>query len=543
MKKIFMIFILFFFALSLFKSDLFSFRFQLKNGVLIDLPTTVKWGGAWRVEDQDDKILKNINADDGDRNFDKGDMINNRFSIIIDGELKYKNFGIFVRPRAYYDFAYKGKNANDSYFTNNNVAIYGGPLSKKDEFMDEVEHLYKRKAEILDAYAYGEFNLSGHRLNLRIGKQVVSWGESIFLLNSISSAQSPIDGTAANAPGTELRDIFLPVAQVYAQFDLTSKLTLQTYYQFQYEQNRLDEAGAYFSSTDYLYRAGRRFLIPILPQKGLAVSIDRSGIDYAKDSGQWGIALRYFAENLNATDFGLYYINYHSKMPQIVGSFSGGHRSIDWTKLIPGKKGFILNLLDQSSYEIKYYENIELVGFSFGTTLGDINVSGEVSYRWHYPVMVTNPKSNLKFIYKDACALQAQVSFMSIISQSLALLWDQATITGEIGYNQVNGVKASKLKNDKSAWGGVVKFEMKYFNVLFPELTLAIPIKYKFNPSGVSSVLGTFTKHSDSVSTGLNFNLHEVYSFGINYTAYIGGAKHNSLNDRDYISVDFKYTF
>ena len=36
----------------------------------------------------------------------------------------------------------------------------------------------------------------------------MSWGESLFIANGISSAQSPLDLTKANIPGTELKDIF-----------------------------------------------------------------------------------------------------------------------------------------------------------------------------------------------------------------------------------------------------------------------------------------------------------------------------------------------
>ena len=33
------------------------------------------------------------------------------------------------------------------------------------------------------------------------------------------------------------------------------------------------------------------------------------------DSGQVGIALRYYSEALNDTEFGFYYINHHSRLP------------------------------------------------------------------------------------------------------------------------------------------------------------------------------------------------------------------------------------
>ena len=42
------------------------------------------------------------------------------------------------------------------------------------------------------------------------------------------------------------------------------------------------------------------------------------GPDRTPDAaGQWGAALRYLAEDLNHTEFGLYFINYHSRLPTV----------------------------------------------------------------------------------------------------------------------------------------------------------------------------------------------------------------------------------
>jgi len=40
----------------------------------------------------------------------------------------------------------------------------------------------------------------------------------------------------------------------------------------------------------------------------------------ASDSGQYGLAMRYFASELNDTEFGLYYLRYHSRLPYISGT-------------------------------------------------------------------------------------------------------------------------------------------------------------------------------------------------------------------------------
>ncbi len=516
---------------------------NLGKDTVLDVATTVRWGGAWRVKSRDTKLVEDINTDDGNRNFDKGDMINNLFSAIMDIELRYKDtYGFFIRPKAFYDFAYRDGNSNSSPITNNNGPVWGGPLRNNDDFMDQTKDQLRDKVEILDAYAYGEFNPLGHTFNLRVGRQVVSWGESIFLLNSISSAQSPVDATAAHNPGTELRDIFLPVGQVYGQLDLTDNLTLEAYYQWEWEENRIDEAGSYFSTDDYLFRAGKRYLVPVDLSYGLAASIDSTGRDLAKNSGQWGVALRYLVPALDDTEFGLYYVNYHDKMPEMIGSFSGGTPYLDWTTLVPGPDGELLNLVDGSSYKIKYAQNIHLIGASFGTVLFDTNVSGEVSYRSNQPVMVADPNNILGFSYNRAHALQAQLSFIHILSQRLALIWDDATLLGEVGFNQVDG-EDGDLVDNSFAWGGTVELDMTWFNLVLPKLDLTIPVVYQFNPHGTSPVPGTFSEHSDSLGVSLNFTYRSVYQVGLGYTTYIGKPEDNPLTDRDFVSIDFKYTF
>ncbi len=520
-----------------------AFESKLGEDLVLDCSVSLRWGGSWRLEDPDPALLRDPNMDDGNRNFEQGDMVNNQFSAVIDADLQYKNLGLFVRPRAYYDFAYENSNANASPQTNNNGPLYGGPLEETNDFLDDTQDLHRDKVEILDAFAYGTFDLSGHDLVLRIGRQVVSWGESLFILNSISSAQSAVDATQLNAPGVELRDIFLPTGQVYAQMDLWKNFTLAGFYQWEWERNRLDEAGSYFSTDDYLYEAGHRYLVPVALDFGLAATVDHASDDDARDDGQWGIALRHKAEWLNDTEFGLYFINYHEKMPMLNGAFAGGQVSMDWTTLVPGADGELLNLVDGSSYWLSYAEDVKLLGASFSGVIGDTNVSGEVSYRENYPVMVNDLTNVLEFSYEEAEVLQIQVSFIHLCSPLFSPFWDNTTVLGEIGWNRVDGIDEEKLVNDQSAWGGTIEVDLEYYNFLLPGLNLTVPLVYEIYPSGDSSVLGTFSEDANKFGIGFNFEYRGVYEFGVGYTAFLNDAEDNPLADRDYISLNFKYTF
>ena len=54
-----------------------------------------------------------------------------------------------------------------------------------------------------------------------------------------------------------------------------------------------------------------------LSLNGGSPDIIRQADRFAKDSGQYGAALRWYAEDLNSTEFGFYFMNYHSRLPMV----------------------------------------------------------------------------------------------------------------------------------------------------------------------------------------------------------------------------------
>ncbi len=512
-----------------------AMTFQATDTTTVYINPSLTYGAAWRVSEQNNTLLANINGDDGNRNFDQWDMINNRFNLNVDIDINKGNYGIFIRPRAYYDFAYDGTTANDSPTTFNNGPLYGGPLRDHKHFDPKVEDLHRDKAEILDLFAYSQFYVGGHSVSFRVGRQVVNWGESVFIPGGVGSAMAPVDGTAANAPGTELKDIYLPVGQVYSLIDITDSISIAGYYQWEWEKTRLDEAGAYFNTSDLLDDAGRRILIPADIQNGLAATVDRARDDNPDDQGQYGFAIRYVAEKLNYSEFSFYYINYHDKAPQLVSQAGGGISSTDWGS-------DTLNFLDSASYFLRYAEDIKLYGFSLGTTVGergDINIGCDITYREDFPLLV-RAGSPLGTGYVRGNAFQAQVS--AIYAGGPNPLGDKYSITTEFGYNKVSGYGNAVLVNDKTAWGGTVKLSEGYLQVL-PSLDIDVAVTYKWNPDGKSSVGGTFTENADSVAFGVDLTYKVSNITKIGYTNFLGDSSDNSKTDRDYVSISLKRTF
>ena len=191
------------------------------------------------------KVPESANYDDGDRNFRrKWSVVNNRLSAL--GELHFTkdNYDVVIRGDAFYDNAYRRQtNQNDSPDT---VNKYGA----NNEFTPEARHLDGLRGRLLDAYVSGTWQLGDESaLNLRVGRQVVAWGESLFF-DGIALTQGPADATKATVPGADVKSILLPVNQISMQFSLTNRLTLLGQYKLAYKQTELNPVGEFFSVAD-----------------------------------------------------------------------------------------------------------------------------------------------------------------------------------------------------------------------------------------------------------------------------------------------------
>lgn len=488
-----------------------ALNFELENGVTVDVDTTIGYNAQWRGEKQDPNVLAfgglGALTDDGNRNFDKGDMTQNQVNFSTDLDINYGDGGVFARARGWYDEVYDDDG-----------------LAKAGFQRDGIDE-HKSKIELQDLFWYHNFNLGDQSLSLRVGEQVVNWGESLFIQGGISTAQGPLDATKASSPGVALKDIFMPIGQVYGELAISDTLSLGAYYQYDWEETRIDAPGTYFSVLDGLGQKAIGDTMDAVPLAG----IPALPVTQAKpDKGQYGIALRYLAENLNSTEFGLYYINYNDFTPALE------YLSVDSIPL-----------------NHHYYEDIDLYGLSFGTVFGDMNVSGEISYRDGIPVRY----QTAGFAYAPAEAVQAQISGIYIFPQNP--LADTLSFTGEIAHNRIldidrpNGV--DELVKDRDASSAVVSLKGTYLNVI-GGLDMDITGTYRNDFDGRSSVEFSFTEGIEQFALKADFTYLSKHKFGASYVWYLtdtdeiladrGDLAFGHLNaDRDYFAAYYKYTF
>ena len=311
------------------------------------LDTTISHGVTFRVAKRDPELSAGANDNDGNLNYDRG-LVSNASKFTTDLDIGFGRFGAFLRTTGFLDYENRSGTRDRT------------PLS------DAAQDRVGRDLEVLDAYVAAAFDAGDAAVDFRLGKHVLNWGESTFIPNGIN-AINPFDVSKLRRPGSELREALLPVGLVSLSVAPTDRLSVEGFYQFDWEPTEIDPVGSYFSVTDYAGPGAENAVIALpgldLGDMGLTAEnnpfanvfsgITLSGVTdptlrgtalgafgtltaedpnflmaprhadrEADDSGQWGVAFRYLAEELNNTEFGFYYMNYHSRLP-VVGAHTG----------------------------------------------------------------------------------------------------------------------------------------------------------------------------------------------------------------------------
>lgn len=291
-------------ALLLATSSVYALDFS-SGDLSANLDMTVSIGGTYRLNDPSSDLIGianggtayGVNADDGNLNYEKG-WVSVPVLVSADLEFRYNNSGAFFRANAFYDTINEDSDRDRT------------PLTA--DAMDRVGSRF----DMLDAYFWHNFEINGNPVNFRLGRQVLNWGESTFIQNGIS-AINPVDVSKLRLPGSELRDAFLPVWMASASVDISPNVTIEGFYQLKWKEIIVDPPGTYFSTNDFAGRGGSQVYLGFgaLSDQSPLGAIPRGEDVRPSDSGQFGLASRIYAPGLNGTEFGLFFLNTHSRLP------------------------------------------------------------------------------------------------------------------------------------------------------------------------------------------------------------------------------------
>lgn len=431
--------------------------------------TSLSIGASWAMDSPDRAFIgtrnggtaSTQNSDDGRLNFKKGETFSKIFKGVHDLELKYGDTGVFVRGKYWYDFE----------------------LKDEGRLLEDIDDNHRDMAakssgfELLDAFVYHNYTINDLPGTVRAGRQVVSWGESTFIQNGINSI-NPVDVSALRRPGSEVKEALIPVNMLYFNQGLTDSLSFEAFYQLQWEKTVADNCGTFFSSDVVAKGCDNNMAIN---GSDFDRDVDGTGIPGGygyvprlsdkdpRNSGQFGVALRWMVPELNDTEFGVYAMNYHSRTPTSTWRVGRG-ALLDPVGGLAGQGG-----VSTARYYLEYPEDIRLYGLSFSTTVGATAVAGEISYRPNMPLSLnasdvsaaatlgaaaTNPLVNAGLpVFQTGFAssaygslingyvrkpfTQAQVTLTRTIDQLTFIGADRLTLVGEVGYSHIADLGAT----------------------------------------------------------------------------------------------------
>ncbi len=566
-------------------------------------------GSSWRVEDQDDFLKASGNNEDGNSNFKNGDAFSQIFKGSHDLRLSYQNYGAFVRGKYWYDSALTDNNVEYGHVPT--ASIGTGPTTPLEVNHDNDSRLNDSDfneyakfsgATLLDAFVYGEFELGEMPLDVRLGKQVVSWGESTFILGGIN-AINPVDVNAFTRPGAEIKEGLLPVNMAYANLGLNDDVSLEAFYQLEFQETIIPGCGTYFAINDFIPEGCN---VATLEAQSASLQRDDDDIRHASDDGQFGFALRYVSQALGDTEFGFYAMNIHSRTPVASGVYNNVDEdqiALNTLNLLTGNNPASANPVQQaqaqgvatvavvnsSKYFVEYPEDIQIYGLSFASNLGAMALSGEISHKLNSPIQI-NPTQIIAATLQGTSSLaaldmmapeldadvaasgeggriqgyrlfdisQAQVTAIKFIDQVAGA--NRITLIGEAGYTFIHDFKegSGEIRYGRAAifslpgntdgfvtessYGYRARMVAEYTDVLMG-VNLTPVLAFSHDVKGYAPQPGgAFIEGQQSLGLTLNADYQSTYSASLSYTQFMGGD-YSVVSDRDYASISMGIQF
>ncbi|MDB5898535.1 MAG: hypothetical protein JWP41_2137 [Ramlibacter sp.] len=525
---------------------------------------TVRYGAAFRTRGQSPALTGNPNADDGDRNFNKG-LISNRLELLSEFDAVLRpGTGARISGQAWYDTVYN--------HGNDNPGFAGGAVPNQrsvpyNEFTRTTRRLHGRDVQLRDAFVFHKFDAGGKPVTVRLGQHALVWGESLFFAgNAIAGAQSPFDIARLQAdPTAQAKEFVLPVPQISGQVQITPSTTIGAYYQFRWRPNRFPAVGSYYSVSDIFGPGAENLWV------GPGISVPRGADLEPRNGGQGGLQLRFGAWD---TDFGLYAVRFHDKTPQMVTQIGLGGFG-------PQPTGF---------YQA-YHEGTTAFGGSASRTFGNANFAMEASVRRNqalassggtadpsrllsvitgFPVPPNDNRDNPAY----AVGNTAHVNLSTIWSLQPTPLWREALFVGEIAWNRMlscekhctatpGGPPSLDPNGSRDAWGLRFVFTPTYRQVV-SGLDVSVPIGVGYAPRGSRSLaLGPGVlppERGGDFTLGLAAVYHNSWNINLAYTHFFGRADTllssdptraaappftygQTLRDRDFIAFTVRRSF
>jgi len=483
-------------------------------------------------------------SDQGDLNYDKGDVFTGYFKGSHELLLKVPDQNLSFMARANWIRDFAATNTTGTISGQNAISSTPPDIGSDGLSADAREDM-RFKARLLDLWVSKSFTVDEHEVRVRVGNQVVNWGESVFEIGGIN-ATNAVDVNRAAQPGTQVKEIVLPAPMVSVAAGLGGGVNVEGYVQARWNRSYLPPVGSYWSTSVV----------------GVGSNAYGATTDRARNGGQWGLALRYQPAG-TALNLGLYALNYHDKLPQ--------------TTLDPTTQ----------ATTFRYLEDRRLYGVSANFPIGDWAIGSELSYRpkdavalnpasgciaqggncyvdehrwqWHLSTLFALQPGNgggplLSLLHADAANLTTET--VVIYYPHLKQNYDGSPIAagGMLWGNEYNDLVGSFLATGSASLnspgdavgtrrsGGInIDFNWTYDGTLIEGWQVTPGIFMRRGLFGrTPNVTAQFMRGVTALNYYVNFVQNpQNWQVGLNYTHFMGGQSplDNPVRDRDFVGV------
>ena len=538
---------------------------------------TVRYNAGVRAESQNREILGNPNFDDGDRNFNNGSLVTNRFDVLSEFDFVYKKkYGFRVSGAGWYDFAYQ--NLDNTSNATANTLVDGLPVAG---ILSPYTKRYAKglSGEFLDAFVFANFDAGDVPINVKAGQHTVYWGDSLLLggaIHGVSYGQNPLDVWKGFAtPGSEAKELFRPRGGLTLQAQPAKDLSVAGQWFYNWQADRIPESGSYLTIQDPLNFGGESFIFGPNP---LAASVPgapaflrlwrTADIKPPATSGSlddYGISARWSPAWLDGT-LGFYFRNTNDVFPQAMAtpgvialpaagcSANGGQPLPGGTLCFVNPKATTPADLRKfgklGTYNGAYGDNIRIYGITAAKEFFGVSFGAELSYRQNMP-LVSDPVQVLPPAF--AALVPGAIATTDVPSRGTpgALgdtyhglvnaiwiapktpLFDTATISGELTWMQWSKVTQNEAvfkgrsnytaidRVSRNFVGLAVNFTPTWFQV-WPGVDLLAPMTWSQGISGNAAVAFGGSENAGNWSIGIAADIYQKYRIDLKYSDYYG---------------------
>ncbi|MBP8925016.1 MAG: DUF1302 family protein [Pseudomonadales bacterium] len=510
---------------------------------------TVRVSAGWRVEEIDDALGNNPQYDESDYKFKQGDMVAQRLDLYSEFDLIWRgDYGARVAVAGWYDPVYNDTDVKQS------PALASAPSSYRDkEYSSLTKDFYLGPyGEVLDAFVFAKRQVGETLVSLKAGQLTTYWGMALFYPGGIAQSQHPIDGRkgAAN-PGSEVKELFLPLTQINVQVQITPAIAAEAQYYLDWANTRSPEGGTFLAPADMTLQGPQQLGFPTsnLPR--------RAPLEPDDQQGNWGVAFKFNPDFLSGQTVAVYYREFDEKIPWVFLALP----TMDHPK--------------ELGYRAVYAENTKLAGVSLDGQIGQWAVGAEVGYH-----MDTGLKSTGFALAEDGArgdTWHALVNGIYLLRRGA--LWDTGNLALELTYDRLDNVTRNEnlfVRVDhgntctiarggppgswvdncatKDAWGLNVRFSPQWLQVR-PSLDVSLPISYQTGLDG-NSAISAYGVNEDAttVSIGVQLDYLVIHRLTLEYADFfskrhtvdgvsVSGNGNYGVTDRGRVMLTYKVAF